>query len=68
VSFLRDLPGGAGRLFSHGLGIDAVFVNGVEVVQQGTFTGATPGSLLRAGRDTVTTPRDHLLRRHRTVS
>jgi N-acyl-D-aspartate/D-glutamate deacylase len=68
VSFLRDLPGGAGRLFSHGLGIDSVFVNGVEVVQQATFTGATPGSLLRAGRDTLTTPADHLLRRHRTAS
>jgi N-acyl-D-aspartate/D-glutamate deacylase len=67
VRFLRDLPGGAGRLFSYGLGIDSVFVNGVEVVQGATFTGATPGSLLRAGRDTVTTPADHLLRRHRTA-
>jgi N-acyl-D-aspartate/D-glutamate deacylase len=65
VSLLRDLPGGAGRLFSFGLGIDSVFVNGVEVVQQAAFTGAMPGLLLRAGRDTVTTPTDHLLRRHR---
>jgi N-acyl-D-aspartate/D-glutamate deacylase len=67
VRFLRDLPGGAGRLFSYGVGIDSVFVNGVEVVQRATFTGATPGSLLRAGRDTVTTPAHHLLRRHRTA-
>lgn len=66
VSFVRDLPGGAGRLFSSGLGIEAVLVDGVSVVQGGAFTGATPGSLLRAGRDTETTPPDQLLRRHRS--
>ncbi len=65
VSLVRDLPGGAARLFSHGVGIDAVLVRGVEVVHGGAFTGATPGRLLRSGRDTATTPVPGLLRRAR---
>jgi N-acyl-D-aspartate/D-glutamate deacylase len=54
VSLVRDLPGGAARLFSAGLGIDHVFVNGREIVRHGAFTGATPGRVLRSGRDTTT--------------
>ncbi|MHB1584617.1 MAG: N-acyl-D-amino-acid deacylase family protein [Acidimicrobiales bacterium] len=65
VGFVRDLPGGAGRLFNHGLGIDAVLVAGEPVVEKGAFTGATPGRLLRSGRHTVTTPPHRLLERHR---
>jgi N-acyl-D-aspartate/D-glutamate deacylase len=52
VKLVRDLPGGAARLCSKGLGIDSVLVAGQEVVRSGNFTGATPGRLLRAGRDT----------------
>ena len=63
VSMIRDLPGGAARLMSSGLGIDAVLVGGQEIVRGRSFTGATPGRLLRSGRDTRTTPSSQLLRR-----
>jgi hypothetical protein len=63
VSLVRDLPGGAGRLFSSGVGIDHVFVNGSEIVAGGQFTGAMPGRVLRGGRDTTTMAPDWLLRR-----
>ncbi len=54
VSLRGDLPGGAARLYSTGLGIDAVFVNGEEIVHSGEHTEARPGRLLRSGRDTAT--------------
>ncbi|MBI2704936.1 MAG: amidohydrolase family protein [Actinobacteria bacterium] len=49
-----DLPGGTSRLYAEADGFHHVYVNGVEIVRDGGLTGATPGSVLRAGRDTTT--------------
>jgi N-acyl-D-aspartate/D-glutamate deacylase len=56
VSLRRDLPAGAARLYSTGVGIEAVFVAGEEIVRSGEHTDARPGQLLRSGRDTTTVP------------
>jgi N-acyl-D-aspartate/D-glutamate deacylase len=53
VRMVRDLPGGAARLDSHGVGIESVIVAGEEVVHDGQFTGRRPGQVLRSGTDSV---------------
>jgi N-acyl-D-aspartate/D-glutamate deacylase len=50
----HDLPGGAWRLYTGSVGVERVYVNGTAVVSGGRLTGATPGNLLRSGRDTHT--------------
>ena len=49
-----DLPAGGMRLYSEPTGIRSVIVSGVPVVDGGNLTGATPGSVLRSGKDTDT--------------
>jgi N-acyl-D-aspartate/D-glutamate deacylase len=49
-----DLPGGASRIVAEARGVEHVLVNGTEIVRGGSFSGATPGRVLRSGRDTET--------------
>ena len=50
----HDLPTGAARLYAEAIGVPYVVVNGVPIVEDGAFTGARPGVVLRSGRDSVT--------------
>ncbi len=50
-----DLPGDSKRLIADPLGVERVLVNGTPVLAAGRATGATPGGLLRSGRDTANT-------------
>jgi N-acyl-D-aspartate/D-glutamate deacylase len=54
ATLVRDLPGDSARLTAGSQGIVRVLVGGVPVVEDGTPTGATPGVVLRSGRDTET--------------
>jgi len=54
AALVNDLPGESPRLTAQSKGIVKVFVNGVETVTDGVATGSTPGTILRAGRDTTT--------------
>jgi N-acyl-D-aspartate/D-glutamate deacylase len=65
VSLSQDLPGGAARLFSCGVGIEHVLVNGQVIVSGGAFSGDMPGRVLRSGRDTEPITTDWLLMRRR---
>ncbi len=47
-----DLPAGAARLYAEANGIDRVLCNGVEIVRDGEFTRARPGTILRSGTHT----------------
>lgn len=51
---VADLPGDCVRLTAKSFGIERVLVNGTTVIVDGEPTGATPGTVLKSGRDTVT--------------
>jgi N-acyl-D-aspartate/D-glutamate deacylase len=53
VTLVHDLPGSSARLTGGSQGVVRVLVNGVEIVRDGEASGALPGTLMRAGRDTV---------------
>jgi N-acyl-D-aspartate/D-glutamate deacylase len=53
-----DVPGDQFRIYADAQGVDHVFVNGVQIVKDGEHTGATPGTVLRSGRDTHTVALD----------
>jgi len=50
-----DLPGDSKRLLADPVGVVRVLVNGRETIVDGRATGALPGTVLRAGRDTSDT-------------
>jgi N-acyl-D-aspartate/D-glutamate deacylase len=54
AALVADLPGDSARLTAGSHGIKRVLVGGVAVVEDGEATGATPGVVLRSGRDTDT--------------
>ena len=54
IRTVADLPAGASRLYSDGVGVAHVLVNGTPIVSGGELSGDEPGTLLRAGRDTDT--------------
>jgi N-acyl-D-aspartate/D-glutamate deacylase len=54
ATLTHDLPGESPRLTAGSTGVVRVLVNGVETVRDGEATGATPGGVLRSGRDTAT--------------
>jgi N-acyl-D-aspartate/D-glutamate deacylase len=54
ATLVPDLPGGAARLTAGSFGVVRVLVNGVETVVDGKPTDATPGTVLKSGRDTYT--------------
>ncbi len=49
-----DLPCNEQRVYADAFGIDHVFVNGVQTIDNGKHTEALPGTVLRSGRDTRT--------------
>ncbi|MSO31916.1 MAG: D-aminoacylase [Ilumatobacteraceae bacterium] len=51
---VTDLPGNSARLTADSVGMNHVFVNGVAILRDGVATGATPGTVLKSGRDTQT--------------
>ena len=54
ATLVADLPGDSARLTAGSQGIERVLVGGTAIVEHGVAPGATPGVLLRSGRDTET--------------
>ena len=54
ATLVHDLPGGTARLLAGSTGVKRVIVGGTTIVVDDEPTGATPGTVLRSGRDTET--------------
>ena len=54
VYMKTDLPCDEPRVYADAFGIEQVFVNGVQTIEDGKHTQALPGKVLRSGEDTVT--------------
>jgi N-acyl-D-aspartate/D-glutamate deacylase len=54
ATLVNDLPGNSARLTAGSIGVRRVLVNGQVIVEDSVATGATPGNLLRSGKDTYT--------------
>ena len=54
AALVRDLPGDSSRLTAGSQGVARVYVGGETIIRDGQPTGATPGTVLRSGRDTIT--------------
>jgi N-acyl-D-aspartate/D-glutamate deacylase len=50
--YVEDFPAGSGRFVADAAGYSAVIVNGVPLLEDGTWTGETPGHILRGGART----------------
>ena len=46
---VQDLPGGASRIVAESPGMEHVIVTGTEIVHDGAYTGATPGTCCTPG-------------------
>jgi N-acyl-D-aspartate/D-glutamate deacylase len=54
VHMRPDLPCNEPRIYADAYGVDHVFVNGVQIINDGKHTNARPGTALRSGKDTYT--------------
>ena len=54
VELRADFPAGGERLYTDAVGFDFVIVNGEPIIADGEYTGAKPGTVLHARRDTYT--------------
>jgi N-acyl-D-aspartate/D-glutamate deacylase len=54
LTMVDDLPGGTSRLYAGSVGVERVWVGGVETIRDGASTGQLPGSVIRSGVDTDT--------------
>jgi N-acyl-D-aspartate/D-glutamate deacylase len=54
VEMRADFPAQGERLFTGSEGFEHVLVNGEAIISDGEYTGALPGTVLRARRDTYT--------------
>ncbi len=54
VYMRTDLPCDEPRVYADAFGIEHVFVNGVQTIENGKHTSALPGTVLRSGKDTHT--------------